>query len=54
MEQAHALADSVRANQTFFVEGFMYLAHPLFCKLQDVLLDEGAVKRTPYVCVRRS
>ncbi len=39
MEDAHALVDSVRANGTFFVEGLMYLAHPLFQTVTKLLGD---------------
>jgi len=39
MEQAHQLVASVRRSNTFFVEGFMYLAHPLYQRLQEILLD---------------
>lgn len=39
MEQAHALVDGVRNNGTFFAEGLMYLAHPLYRHLQQILLD---------------
>jgi predicted dehydrogenase len=38
MEQADALLDSVR-NNVFFVEGLMYLAHPLIAKFVSVLID---------------
>jgi len=40
MEEAHALAEGVRAHDIFFVEGLMYLAHPLFHRL-TVLLTDG-------------
>lgn len=39
MDQAQELVASVQAHQTFFVEGLMYLAHPLYRRLQEVLLD---------------
>ncbi|MEM5493189.1 Gfo/Idh/MocA family oxidoreductase [Hoeflea sp. AS16] len=39
MEEAHALAAAVRANATFFVEGFMYLSHPLYLRLMDILAE---------------
>ncbi len=39
MEQAHALVDGVRSNGTFFAEGLMYLAHPLYQHLQQILRD---------------
>jgi predicted dehydrogenase len=39
MAQAHALVDAVQSNNTFFVEGFMYLAHPLYKTLTKVLQD---------------
>lgn len=39
MESAHALTDAVRSQDTFFVEGLMYLAHPLYRRLQQLLLD---------------
>lgn len=39
MEQAHDLIDAVQRHQVFFVEGFMYLAHPLYQKLAEILAD---------------
>lgn len=39
MESAEALATAVRANGTFFVEGLMYLAHPLYRRLLEILQD---------------
>lgn len=39
MEEAHALVESVRANNVFFVEGLMYLAHPLYRHLTEILMD---------------
>ncbi len=39
MEQAHSLVDGVQKNGTFFVEGFMYLAHPLYRRLLEILSD---------------
>ncbi|MEP3276227.1 MAG: Gfo/Idh/MocA family oxidoreductase [Stappiaceae bacterium] len=39
MEQAKALVDGVRTNGTFFLEGLMYLAHPLYRRLSELLLD---------------
>ncbi len=39
MESTHALIDAVRSQDTFFVEGLMYLAHPLYRRLQELLLD---------------
>jgi predicted dehydrogenase len=38
MEQAHALLGAVRGT-VFFVEGLMYLAHPLIARFVDVLRD---------------
>lgn len=38
MEQTHALLDSVR-GVVFFVEGLMYLAHPVIARFVDVLCD---------------
>lgn len=39
MATADQLVARVRLHGTFFVEGLMYLAHPLFQRLTDVLLD---------------
>ncbi|WP_422048472.1 Gfo/Idh/MocA family protein [Shimia sp.] len=39
MDDATALAASVRKAETFFVEGLMYLAHPLMEQLVTVLRD---------------
>lgn len=39
MEEAQHLVDAVRRHQTFFVEGFMYLAHPLYQRLVEILTD---------------
>lgn len=39
MEDAKALAASVRAADTFFAEGLMYLAHPFMQQLVTVLRD---------------
>jgi predicted dehydrogenase len=39
MEEAQALVDAVRTNDTFFVEGLMYLAHPLYPRLMEILAD---------------
>jgi predicted dehydrogenase len=39
MDQALALVESVQKNGTFFVEGFMYLAHPLYRRLLEILGD---------------
>ena len=39
MEQADALATTIRTNNTFFAEGLMYLAHPLYARLTELLLD---------------
>ncbi|MVO18147.1 Gfo/Idh/MocA family protein [Parasedimentitalea huanghaiensis] len=39
MDQAHQLVTAVQSHKTFFVEGLMYLAHPLYHRLQEVLLD---------------
>ncbi len=38
MDQAHALVGAVRRS-VFFVEGLMYLAHPLIARFVDVLRD---------------
>lgn len=38
MQDAHALIDQVR-NTTFFVEGFMYLAHPIIARFMGILQD---------------
>lgn len=37
MSDAHALADAVRASGTFFMEGLMYLNHPMIAELGAVL-----------------
>lgn len=39
LEQADALASAVRTNNVLFVEGLMYLAHPLYRKLVEVLRE---------------
>ena len=39
MATAHELIDAVR-DRVFFVEGLMYLAHPLFRTFEDLLTDE--------------
>lgn len=39
MEDAHALAGAVRDHGIFFVEGFMYLAHPMYTCVLDILRD---------------
>ncbi|WIY27282.1 Gfo/Idh/MocA family protein [Parasedimentitalea psychrophila] len=39
MAQAHELVSAVQQASTFFVEGYMYLAHPLYQRLQELLLD---------------
>ncbi|MFK8032667.1 MAG: Gfo/Idh/MocA family protein [Hyphomicrobiales bacterium] len=46
MEEARVLVNKVQQNQTFFVEGLMYLAHPFCRKLHSVLTDGrlGALK----------
>ncbi|KAH7317168.1 hypothetical protein B0I35DRAFT_267956 [Stachybotrys elegans] len=37
MQDSHAMMEAVRAAKVFFVEGFMYLSHPLMEKLVEVL-----------------
>jgi len=37
MPTAHALISGVQKHGTFFVEGLMYLAHPLYTRLAEVL-----------------
>jgi dihydrodiol dehydrogenase / D-xylose 1-dehydrogenase (NADP) len=46
MEKSRALVDAVAANDVFFVEGLMYLAHPLIARFVDILRDGrlGTVK----------
>lgn len=46
MAQAHALAEGVQTAGTFFVEGLMYLSHPLIARFVDILHDGrlGALK----------
>jgi predicted dehydrogenase len=39
MKDAHLLIESVTKNQTFFAEGLMYLAHPLYKRLAKILTD---------------
>lgn len=39
MDQADALMAAVNAHNTFFVEGFMYLAHPFLQRFQELLMD---------------
>ncbi len=39
METAHELADAVR-GRVFFVEGLMYLAHPMYRVFEDLLTEE--------------
>ena len=39
MDEANALVDAVRKEGTFFVEGFMYLAQPLYHRLIEILTD---------------
>ena len=39
MSQAIELLDSVEQNKTFFVEGLMYLAHPLYRRLSALIKD---------------
>lgn len=39
MADAHALVDAARTNGTFFVEGLMYLAHPIHRRFRDLLTD---------------
>lgn len=39
LAEADALLDGVRSNGTFFVEGFMYLAHPFLRRFQEILQD---------------
>lgn len=39
-EDAETLFDAVKANGVFFVEGLMYLSHPLFVSLAALLADE--------------
>ena len=46
MEKSRALVDAVIANDVFFVEGLMYLAHPLVARFVEILRDGrlGTVK----------
>ena len=39
MSEAFELLESVKRNQTFFVEGLMYLAHPLYQRFSEVIAD---------------
>lgn len=40
MESARELIDGVRAHGAFFVEGLMYLAHPLFVAVAELLTND--------------
>jgi dihydrodiol dehydrogenase / D-xylose 1-dehydrogenase (NADP) len=46
MAKSHALVDAVAASDVFFVEGLMYLAHPLIARFVEILRDGrlGVVK----------
>jgi dihydrodiol dehydrogenase / D-xylose 1-dehydrogenase (NADP) len=46
MEKSRALVDAVAAGDVFFVEGLMYLAHPLIARFVEILREGrlGAVK----------
>jgi dihydrodiol dehydrogenase / D-xylose 1-dehydrogenase (NADP) len=37
MDDAHALINAVRSSGVFFVEGIMYLSHPLMVKVTDII-----------------
>jgi predicted dehydrogenase len=37
MDDAHSLVQAIRANGTFFVEGLMYLAHPVHRRFVELL-----------------
>jgi predicted dehydrogenase len=39
MDDAHALVHAAQANGTFFVEGLMYLAHPVHTRFVELLTD---------------
>lgn len=39
MATAHELVDGVTAHGTFFVEGLMYLSHPVITRFTELLLD---------------
>ncbi len=39
MQDAETLISSVRTHETFFVEGFMYLAHPFLRRFYEILQD---------------
>ncbi len=39
MHSAEALVDAARTHETFFVEGLMYLSHPLFRTFEALLTD---------------
>ena len=39
MDQAAELVAAVRKAETFFVEGFMYLSHPFYQRVVEVLKD---------------
>jgi predicted dehydrogenase len=39
MDDAHSLVQAIRANGTFFVEGLMYLAHPVHRRFVELLSD---------------
>ncbi|WP_336800437.1 Gfo/Idh/MocA family protein [Kaistia sp. MMO-174] len=46
MARSRALVDAVAANDVFFVEGLMYLAHPLIARFVEILHDGrlGAIR----------
>ncbi|BCP54315.1 oxidoreductase [Kaistia sp. 32K] len=46
MEKSQALVEAVATNDVFFVEGLMYLAHPLIARFVEILRDGrlGTVK----------
>lgn len=39
MATAHELVDGVTKHETFFVEGLMYLSHPVIARFTELLLD---------------
>ncbi|KAI9163877.1 D-xylose 1-dehydrogenase (NADP(+)) 2 [Paramyrothecium foliicola] len=41
MEDAHKLIDAVRSSGVFFVEGIMYLSHPLMAKVAEIIRSDA-------------
>jgi predicted dehydrogenase len=41
MKDAHELIEAVRSNGVFFLEGIMYLSHPLMAKVADIIRSDA-------------